>query len=488
MEHFTATESHITQVSNIDLRASKQLKSLNLSRNDIQELTPYIFGWALQLQSIDLSFNQISEIAENAFDKGIVQYEDEDNDYNDGYNRRRTTTTRPTNTLRHLDIRMLHLNNNKLSVFRNAWFKTLINLEDLNLDGNLFKAIDFNNAFIHNQYLRVLHVGRNYLEDIQNFSPQSFPVLNEVDLSHNPLVNSWNAQININIINISNMTADKCRIGFKTWSFDASFNNIKDVIIDRHGEDGLIQEVRLRHLNLAHNQIGSVANITNLPHLITLNLGNNLLDTIPAGSFSGLPNLEYLYLDHNKLQHIEYEFMNGMELLASLQLSYNNLEKFQIKSKQNNLQSVELNGNKISSIDLDLRRKAPHLRTIYAGNNDWNCNVLTTAILVLNTDDIRLLASSDVTMIDNTGFDSSVKGIGCNGAQTPQVLDDHLDRPRMSVELREKLETMMDQRIHEFETRLLDVITNITNQNMQAMVAKLDALNLNTPLNTPKTE
>lgn len=479
LELFTATKTHITQVSNIDLRSSPQLQSLNLSSNEITELTPFIFGWALHLQIIDLSFNQISEIDDNAFDKNNIQYDisDRDSDYSNERDYP-TTTPAPSSRLRHLDIHQLYLNNNKLTVLKAVWFSTLRNLKILTVDANFLKSVNFNQVLQFNINLRVLHASQNYLNEINDFSPVSFWALDDLDLSNNPLNNSYNAQLNFGVIVVSNLKVDRCRIGWKTRRFDASWNNITEVIVDRLNVDGIMQTSLLTELNLSHNQIYSIVNITDFPKLTHLDLSHNLLENIPTGSFAGLHNLEILRLDYNNLQIIDYESFRSLARLTSLHLAHNRLRKFKLQTILNNLVDVDLFGNQLSSIDLDLRRKAPNLKRIYAGNNLWDCNILTTAILVLNTDDIRLLSSANALLVNRGEFNTSIKGIGCSGSPKPTAVDDYNIKPSISLELKERLDILMDQKIHEFETRILDVITNITNDNMKGLVERLNELTL----------
>lgn len=478
LESFTAIDAHITQISNIDLRSSLELKSLNLSSNDITEITPYIFGWALHLQTIDLTYNQIADIAESAFDKNNIQYDVQlDFSGSDEYDDLKSLIPpRPDVGLRHLDIRHLLLSHNKLTALKAVWFKTLRNLEIVTLDGNLLKSVNFNHVFQFNINLRVLHAGHNGLEEIVDFSPENFWSLEDVNLAHNPLVRPWTARINFGVINVSSMNADRCRIGWKTRHFDGSWNNITEVTIDRMDGDGHMQVAILAHLNLAHNYINSLVNFTDLPELVRLDLSYNQLHTIEATTFAGLRSLTRLRLDHNNLHRIEYSALHDMHDLTTLHLAHNRLRKFHLQSLMHNLIVVDVFGNNLTSIDLDLRRKAPNLRTIYAGENDWDCGILTTAILVLNTDDIRLLPSDNVQLINRGDYNSTVKGIGCHSGTKPTVIDGPNVKPGITLQLQEKLEILMDAKIHEFETRILDVISNITNQNMMALTAQLAEL------------
>lgn len=478
---FMATEAHITQISNIDLRSLTELKLLNLSYNDITELSPFIFEWAANLDTVDLSHNQIAHISDNAFEKRPVQSQNEDPlDY---YDDSVATTTRrsPVVKRQHSNIEELYLNDNKLAVLKSPWFQPLTKLRVLNVDGNFLKTVDFNDVLKFNVLLTELHAGRNYFEEISDISLDSFVALRRIDLSNNPVVRGWDARIDFADINISSMRVEGCRISWKTQVFDATWNNITNVIIDRVATDGTSQIPQLRNLNLAHNQISSVVNITDLPNLISLDLSYNVLEVIAAGSFDRLNNLKSLQLKHNNLRDFDYGVLRGMGSLSYLHLSFNRLQKFYLQNLLNELTSVDLFGNNITNIDFDLKRKAPKLSTIYAGENNWDCNTLTTAVLALNIDNIRLLASSNPLLINQGEFNSSVRGIGCHGTTKPQV-QSTTNNVSISSDVKAKIETLIDEKIHEFETRLMDVIANLTNQNMKEIVKRLDELTLQTNL------
>ena len=73
---------------------------------------------------------------------------------------------------------------------------------------------------------------------------------------------------------------------------------------------------KIKFLDLSFNKITSLPTSLELPNLHTLNLGNNLLKTLP--DFSNVQALGILYIDHNNLS----ELPSGLEKLSNLSELY----------------------------------------------------------------------------------------------------------------------------------------------------------------------
>lgn len=474
VESFSVTDSNIEQLSSIDLRPFTMLQYLNLSSNDIFELWPYSFGWATHLETLDLSHNQIATMSFLAFAREESPSSapvDSSEEQNDSPYILMPTTYRPF-VEQFSPIRFLFLDHNKLTSLDDQRFEVLPRLEVITLNNNLLKSIDPEWLFHTNERLQVLHVSHNYLQRMSDIG--TLRAMDDVDLSDNPLVSTKALSIDAGIINVSNINAVSCRIGWRTRQFDGSWNNISSVHMDRSDSHSRSQQtMRLMYLNLAHNLIESVTNFTDLPRLINLDLSHNLLQTIQADDFLGLPNLKDLCLDSNQLHQIDVTALHAMTDIRTLHLAQNRLVSFQLPSHMHNLIELDVFGNNLTTIDLNLRRKASELQRIYAGNNNWDCTTLTAAILVLGMDHIDVLSSKNQHPVYRDEYNASVKGIGCHGITRPTAVEDYLPTPGVASHFKEKFEILIDEKMHEFETRILDVIANITNQNMVSMNAKM---------------
>lgn len=89
-------------------------------------------------------------------------------------------------------------------------------------------------------------------------------------------------------------------------------------------------------INLSNNNLNDISVFSSqyMPHLIELNLSNNLItSTLALKSYS----ISKLYLSRNKINMID---LHACPKIKYLDLSYNNLNTFNLKSNE---QIVELN-------------------------------------------------------------------------------------------------------------------------------------------------
>ncbi|XP_034112915.2 uncharacterized protein LOC117573680 [Drosophila albomicans] len=82
---------------------------------------------------------------------------------------------------------------------------------------------------------------------------------------------------------------------------------------------------QLKHLNLAHNQLGNISRqaFYNLNSLETLLLSHNNITDIDYETFLALPNLQHLDLSHNQLSGSAIRALQGIPDLVSLSISHN---------------------------------------------------------------------------------------------------------------------------------------------------------------------
>jgi len=82
---------------------------------------------------------------------------------------------------------------------------------------------------------------------------------------------------------------------------------------------------QLKHLNLAHNQLGNISRqaFYNLISLQTLLLSHNNITDIDYETFLALPNLQHLDLSHNQLRGSAIRALQGIPDLVSLSIAHN---------------------------------------------------------------------------------------------------------------------------------------------------------------------
>ncbi|KAK5644309.1 hypothetical protein RI129_005609 [Pyrocoelia pectoralis] len=88
-----------------------------------------------------------------------------------------------------------------------------------------------------------------------------------------------------------------------------------------------------------------------LPNLLTLDLGYNTIDSLPAYAFENAPRLKSLFLHGNTLKHVDVNAFRNNKAIVKLELSKNSLQT--------------LSNGTFSA----LSQKS----TIFLGTNNWNC-------------------------------------------------------------------------------------------------------------------
>ncbi|KIX85439.1 hypothetical protein J120_00460 [candidate division TM6 bacterium JCVI TM6SC1] len=149
------------------------------------------------------------------------------------------------------------------------------------------------------------------------------------------------------------------------------------------------------NLNLSNNKLTSVLNIGMFKKLLTLNLCDNKIKSIPAQWIHECTELTAIYLDYNNISLIPDDFLEtnicitqisiknnsvnaipdsflrGCVQLETLDLSFNKIkcipDSFLKSCTQ--IKDVDLKENNIESLPLSLLKKARYLKTVYLDEN-----------------------------------------------------------------------------------------------------------------------
>ncbi len=129
----------------------------------------------------------------------------------------------------------------------------------------------------------------------------------------------------------------------------------------------------LKELNLNNNQITSIAagSFKDLGNLQRLYLGDNQITSIAADSFKDLGNLQRLYLENNQITNIPADSFKDLENLQLLDLSNNQITNIPAGSFNDlgNLRELRLSNNKITSIPAGSFKDLGNLQRLYLENN-----------------------------------------------------------------------------------------------------------------------
>jgi Leucine-rich repeat (LRR) protein len=128
------------------------------------------------------------------------------------------------------------------------------------------------------------------------------------------------------------------------------------------------------HVNLEYKGITSLEGldqIKNPEQVVSINLGSNLLTTIPADVFSRFPNLDIIDLRNNQLTCIHPKAFSGLPKLRVIVLGHNQIEQLtrEIFSNLLNLQFLELSYNQLRYLPLGIFSKLSKLDQLDMDNN-----------------------------------------------------------------------------------------------------------------------
>lgn len=128
--------------------------------------------------------------------------------------------------------------------------------------------------------------------------------------------------------------------------------DLKDNLIDTIEARGFAGAKRLIHLNLSQNRLKKLfaGVFAELENLDVLNLRENSISSMETEAFLGLVNLKYLYLNGNKLKELQPENFQYLSSLKILNLDDNVIEEVEPSNFAHlrHLNHLYLNNNSIS--------------------------------------------------------------------------------------------------------------------------------------------
>ncbi|XP_058980029.1 toll-like receptor Tollo [Musca domestica] len=286
----------------------KVLKHLNISHNEIQDISNFHFSASLStrksricgssLNSIDLSHNKIANLPSAIF-SGLGR------------------------------LVNLNLARNGMNFIADRAFEGLVSLQVVDLSENRLTSLP-PELFSEAKFVKEIYLKNN---SINVLAPGLFSELSDLlvlDMSANEL----NSQ----------------------WVNSATFVGLKRLVL----------------LDLSANKISKLeANLfRSLTSLQVLKLEENYIDHIPDGAFTDLTNLHTLILSNNRISTIGPNTFRGLYGILVLSLDYNRISKIDTQALKNcsSIQDLHLNGNKLQTIP-DALSYVPLLKTLDLGEN-----------------------------------------------------------------------------------------------------------------------
>lgn len=362
--------SGIEKVSKSDFHNAHNLRVIDLSQNRIRVVLDSTFFWAIDLELIDLSQNKIIQIERNAF-HGLIS------------------------------LRILYLQNNLIDRLAPGMFEFLPLIETLHMNDNRIPSID-RNLFANNFKLKSILLNDNHIKTVDGTTFQHLRQLAHFDMHNNPTEGLDLLIVDADYTNIRNLNCQGCYIGRRTKKLLASHNNISYII---QNGTGMVADV-----DLSHNNLFSVKNLTKLDSLKNLDLSHNHIRDIDVRTFANMTQLESLKLKQSGMSRIFYGSFSHKPKLKMLDVSFNSLRTIDLNmfTAITNLRSLYLEGNNLTEINLsEVKQYFPLLTKIGISKNNWKCDNLADTIKILESHSIEL------NSIGLTKQTSNIKGIPC---------------------------------------------------------------------------
>lgn len=365
--------SHIDlqQIRAPNFEGARSLSTLIASHNELTEILSSVFSNAKELRTVDLSHNQINRIDPFAFDES-----------------------------QHLTD--LNLSHNNLSTLDNRTFSTLPNLERLNLGYNLFEVIE-NVLFDNLQRMKILNLNQNRLHRLPCPIFSQLKSIELLNLTEN----------NLGAFNTSCVQSEKSFAVFigqnrlvhlilspNLSEIHAANNIIKWISIDLH-----LQNITI--LDLANNSIGNIPEIIShlSPSLHALNVSDNSVHKLNVSTFGQFVHLVHLSLRNTNLSNIQFGTFHHQRKLLSLDISKNDLKKINFAVFWRNfeiLETLHLNENNLTEVDGLNRMNFPKLKAFNICGNLFKCEYLVK--FLKQWEHVHLIslknASTDRTHVD----------------------------------------------------------------------------------------
>ncbi|EDV94639.1 protein artichoke [Drosophila grimshawi] len=308
------------------------LQSLNLSRNHLMPLTPALFKPLTRLQIIDLSHCSIRQLSGDLL-AGLH------------------------------DLKHIHLGGNQLQELQDGTFLNLWNISSIDLSENRINSIRAG-AFVNVMQLKRLDLRGNQLSAFKGEFFNTGTGIEELDISHNQLSYLFPSSFRIHP-RLREIKASHNKFSFFPAELITTLQYLEYIDLS-HNQLKTVEELdfarlpRLRALFLAHNQLDMVSEMAfhNSTQLQIVDLSHNSLDRIGERTFEGLVRLEHLNLEGNQLAELSdgvFEH-SKLHMLENINLAHNRFEYAPLKALQLRyffISSLDLSHNRIRELPRD---------------------------------------------------------------------------------------------------------------------------------------
>uniref|UniRef100_A0A182N2R2 LRRCT domain-containing protein n=1 Tax=Anopheles dirus TaxID=7168 RepID=A0A182N2R2_9DIPT len=275
LEQFDASRNSIVEISSKAFRNSRSLQTLDLSSNQLRELPESLSGLA-ELRELDVSFNQLTELSPNV----LVSWRnlEELKVSNNKVNQLHQGSLRNLPLLQYLD-----LSSNELTLLEHGSLRNLPELQELVLADNKLSELK-DRVFEDLPSLQAVHLQQNNLRYISPYSFYRSPSIVYLNLS----ANQFRSLDSVGLRSVRNLEV-----------LDLTGNSIRKITPSPlRGLDWLVE------MKLDNNKICGIQGepFATMPRLRVLSMRNNQMSRVPEPIFRSLrTNIAILDVDGNPL-------------------------------------------------------------------------------------------------------------------------------------------------------------------------------------------
>lgn len=362
--------------------------TLDLSRNQLQNLSQDTLAFHTNLHHLNLHANQIHFIQPGLFvDMTQLKVLDLSRNHLNAFALHKTQIG-PLGTIESLDLS----SNGLYTGMTDYFLKDSPLLVNLSLSGNSITKIS-GDAFRGALSLRKVNLRNNVIMEIEDGAFDSLDHLSDLDLSKN----SINCITDFNLYNLKtlNLSQNSLEVFQSSPSDEVSELVSLDLSQNKLPLLPLIpRKNKLEHLDVSRNQIQSV-NVTGsyseqifffctclapppsatkhhtcFHHLRYLDMSYNNFQSLPQSLFYTMLSLEVLNISNNCLTSFSITH-HLLPKVRNLDLSENSLQTFQISPEGLlSLEELYLNGNSLTILDFQTFQSLPSLRLLHLQQND----------------------------------------------------------------------------------------------------------------------
>lgn len=361
------SNTNILELTRNAFSAASNLTYLNLAYNNLTSIQTSVFIGANVLMRLDLSYNEISSLSVNAF-CGLHT------------------------------ISQIYLTGNLLKELHNDIFKDNEYLEKVSFEGNLLTSIQ-PEVFRNMRRIKEVNLSNNRLIFIHPDTFADAASLENLVLSYNELKNFQLTEKNIvHQLHLDNNYLTNLTIN-ATRFVRASHNQISELFLH--------QSLHIETLDLSANKLSSILNITNITHMLYLDVSDNPIGPLNISTFSQLKRLRGLNLRGTGIRELKFGMFSKQKYLEELDLSFNNLTILNLDMfvpYLTNLKKFLIDGNGLTELqgNRTFSEAFPQLQKLGVSRNRFNCSYLHHLLIPPSLPESVVLNIEPDTNLDET--------------------------------------------------------------------------------------